>query len=29
VEEYSDGIHIFRDVRFHLAREEDWMLRTS
>lgn len=27
--EYPDGMHIFRGVRFHLAREEEWMLQTK
>ena len=28
-EEYPDGMHLFRGVRFHLAREEEWMLRSQ
>ena len=27
--EYPAGKHVFRGVRFHLAREEEWMQRTQ
>ena len=27
-EEYPDGMHLFRGVRFHLAREEEWMMHS-